>query len=109
MKDGKVSGHVFRDGWPDHDYWFAWEVSKEPVASRVVERIGNDGIEKTAYTFDMKAGDVLYLKVSLSRSSAEGARRNIDAEIPGWDFDGVLAQAQAILREARETTGKEEP
>lgn len=98
MKDGKVSGHVFRDGWPDHDYWFAWEVSKEPVASRVVERIGNDGIEKTAYTFDMKAGDVLYLKVSLSRSSAEGAWRNIDAEIPGWDFDGVLAQAQAKWR-----------
>ena len=98
MKDRKVSGHVFRDGWPDHDYWFAWEVSKEPSSSRVVERVGDDRIEKTAYSFDMKEGDVLCLKVSLSRTSAEGARRNIDAEIPGWDFDGVLAQAQEKWR-----------
>ena len=98
MKDGRMSGHVFRDGWPSHDYYFAWETSENPVSSRVVQRIGEDRLEKTAYTFVLKEGGVLYLKVSLSRTSAEGARRNMDAEIPGWDFDAVLKAAQAKWR-----------
>ena len=91
MKAGRVSGHVGdRRGWPDRDYYFAWELSAEPVAEEVVEYVDDDRVPKTVYSFDLKNGEVLYLKVSLSRSSAEGARRNIDEEVPGWDFDGVL-------------------
>ena len=99
MKDRRVSGHVGdRRGWPDRDYYFAWELSADPVAERIVEYIGDDRVPKIVYSFDLKDGGVLYLKVSLSRSSAEGARRNIDAEVPGWDFDGVLKANQAKWR-----------
>jgi len=99
MKDRRVCGHVGdRRGWPSRDYYFAWELSAAPVAERVVEYVGNDRVPKSVYSFDLKEGDSLYLKVSLSRSSAEGARRNIDEEVPGWDFDGVLKAAQEKWR-----------
>ena len=93
MKGRRVSGHVSdRRGWPNRDYYFAWEVSSEPSSASVVERDKRSNLPKTVYSFEnLGNGGVLYLKVSLSRSSAEGARRNIDAEVPGWDFDGVLA------------------
>ena len=100
MKNRRVSGHVGdRRGWPDRDYYFSWEVSVEPTAECVIDRVGNDSIPVTVYSFDnLKEGEELFLKVSLSQSSEKGARGNIDAEVPAWDFDGVLAATRAKWR-----------
>ena len=100
MKNRRVSGHVGdRRGWPDRDYYFAWELSADPTDARVIASVGNDKVPLTVYSFDnLKEGEELYLKVSLSRSSEKGARGNIDAQIPGWDFDGTLAANRAKWR-----------
>ena len=100
MKDRRVSGHVDRHGWPGHEYWFAWEVSAEPTSARVVReaRAEKGRVPICAYEFDADKDNVIYLKVALSRTSAKGARRNIDKEVPGWDFDGVLAANRAAWR-----------
>ena len=101
MKDRRVSGNVLdRRGWPDRRYFFALEVSEEPTEERIVEYVHREEkIPKTVYTFgSVKEGGVLYLKVSLSRTSAAGARRNIDSEVPGWDFDGVRKAAEEKWR-----------
>ena len=34
------------------------------------------------------------MKVGLSLTSVDGATRNLEAEAPGWDFDGVRRAAQ---------------
>ncbi len=50
--------------------------------------------------FPTKAGDVVLLKAGISYVGIEGARANLAAEIPGWDFDGVrLAAHNAWNRE----------
>ncbi len=98
MANRRVSGRIDREGWPGHDLYFAWEISTDPIAARIVEHVGAGRIPKTVYDLDVARATVVYLKVSLSRTSAEGARRNIDAEIPGWDFDGVLAANQSAWR-----------
>jgi len=36
----------------------------------------------------------LIVKVGISAVSIEGARANLDAEVPGWDFDAVRKQAE---------------
>ncbi len=38
-------------------------------------------------------GQVL-VKVGISAVSVEGARKNLEAEVPGWDFDAVRLQAE---------------
>ena len=100
MKDRRVSGHVDRHGWPGHEYWFAWEISVEPLRGRIVKEANAEkgSVPVYAYDFDVGKGNVIYLKVSLSRTSAEGALRNIEKEVPGWDFDGVLASNRAVWR-----------
>ena len=100
MKDRRVSGHVDRHGWPGHEYWFAWEVSAEPTRARVVRegKAEKGRVPLSAYEFDVGTDNVVYLKVALSRTSAAGARRNIEQEVPGWDFDGVLAANRAAWR-----------
>jgi predicted alpha-1,2-mannosidase len=39
--------------------------------------------------------ETIHVKVGLSAVSAEGALRNLEAEVPGWDFDGVRRAAKA--------------
>ena len=45
--------------------------------------------------FPTKAGETILVKTGLSFVSADGARANLAAEIPGWDFDKVHEQARA--------------
>lgn len=40
------------------------------------------------------SSDPLIIKVGISAVSIEGARKNLDAEVPGWDFDAVRKQAE---------------
>ena len=39
--------------------------------------------------------DQILIKVAISHVSIEGARKNLAAELPGWDFDKVRADAKA--------------
>jgi predicted alpha-1,2-mannosidase len=48
---------------------------------------------KAVLHYSTKAGEEIILKTGISGVSAEGASRNLDAEIPGWDFNGVRKAA----------------
>lgn len=53
------------------------------------------GIDTGAYlTFsDLKDGEKIQLKVALSYVSVEQARKNLSAELPGWDFESTAKAA----------------
>jgi len=40
--------------------------------------------------FETKAGEQMLLKVGISYTSEENARKNLEAELPGWDFDATV-------------------
>lgn len=42
--------------------------------------------------FDVKAGETTEVKLGTSYCDTEGARANLRAEIPGWNFEGVRKQ-----------------
>ncbi|OFY83981.1 MAG: alpha-mannosidase [Bacteroidetes bacterium RIFCSPLOWO2_12_FULL_35_15] len=48
------------------------------------------------FTFDIKKGESLLVKVALSTTSAEGARKNLQTELPGWDFEKTKTDAEAL-------------
>ncbi len=45
-------------------------------------------------TFKTKADEQILVKVGISYTSVEGARKNLHAEIPDWDFDKVKNDAR---------------
>lgn len=49
---------------------------------------------KASFRFKTEAGEKIILKVGISSVSIEGARKNLAAELPGWDFDKVRADAK---------------
>ena len=44
--------------------------------------------------YQTSQGEVIYVKTGLSGVSAEGALKNLEAEIPAWDFDKVRKAAK---------------
>ena len=46
--------------------------------------------------YSTHSNEIILVKVGLSYVSVEGARNNLKAEIPGWDFDRVRSDAKNI-------------
>ncbi|MEO7674302.1 MAG: GH92 family glycosyl hydrolase, partial [Pyrinomonadaceae bacterium] len=55
----------------------------------------SDGVTQASFQFQTLADRKLMVKVAISSVSIEGARKNLEAELPGWDFDRVRADAKA--------------
>lgn len=50
---------------------------------------------RVAFPFDPPKKQQILLKVGISFVSIEGARKNLEAELPDWDFDKVRADAKS--------------
>jgi len=90
--DRRVEGFRRSTSWAkDQTVYFVAEFSKAFKG----HGSGSDKGSGAFFGFDTKAGEQILLKVAISNVSIEGARRNLAAELPGWDFDKVRADAKA--------------
>ncbi len=49
---------------------------------------------KGYFWFETKKGEAILLKVAISSVSIDGARKNLKAELPGWDFEEIRREAK---------------
>jgi len=102
----RIEGFRRSSSWAKNQVvYFVAEFSR-PFELPVFQRKDNDGDKnnypehgapppRTGFKFKTKPGEQIMLKVALSPVSIEGARKNLAAELPGWDFDKVRADAKA--------------
>ncbi len=121
-EDGTVTGFRETRGWaPGRQLHFALRFS-QPISSRQLHDTEQDVAYKgfpppgekdprqraqiegrqivAAFDFDQAAGRQLLVKVAISPVSEDNAIANLDAEVPGWDFDGIRAAAKRQWGEA---------
>ncbi|MGR4896290.1 GH92 family glycosyl hydrolase [Stenotrophomonas sp. LARHCG68] len=114
--DGTVTGFRETRGWaPGRQLYFALRFSQPlaghqlhdteqdvaykgfppPAEKNPAQRAQIEGRQLVA-AFDVapNAGTPLLVKVSISPVSEDNAIANLDAEAPGWDFDGMRAAAR---------------
>ena len=89
VNDSEVSGVRRSRSWArDQVVYFVIRFSRPFTAAT-----GPDAHpHKRGFDFG-SSGDPLLVKVAISAVSIEGARKNLDAEIPGWNFDDVRRAA----------------
>ncbi len=46
--------------------------------------------------YDVRAGDVIQMKIAISYTNVENARKNLETESPTWDFDQVKSESHKI-------------
>ena len=101
--DTTVSGYRFSKGWaPDQRIFFTAVFSK-PIKSFLIydstTQKNGDSLDakriRGVALFSTGKDEKIKVKVGISPVSMENAMKNIEAEIPGWDFDKVVANADA--------------
>lgn len=98
----RIEGYRRSRGWAkDQVIYFAAEFSQPfgvftvtpgKKIDNTLDSVRGDDI-KASFIFDTRDGKPILVKVALSAVSIEGAHRNLEAELPGWDFDRVRDDA----------------
>ena len=98
--DKAVQGFRFSSGWAKNQKIFFYAEFSEPFESfeviPVKERTFAGQTNPINYgraSFKTADGDQVMVKVAISPVSVENARRNLEAELPGWDFEAVVSDA----------------
>ncbi len=68
-------------------------VWQEDGEQEIVDAIESDSM-RAYVSFPTSAGETRLMKVGISYVSAEQARKNLEAELPHWDFDRVVDEAR---------------
>ena len=90
-----LTGHVRNKVWVDQDYFFVIKFSR-PVTSHIqlAKATDTERGQRIVATFDIDRGEQLLMKIAMSTTSVEGARKNLEAEMPGWDFAATTKAAR---------------
>ena len=105
-----ISGYRGTHGWArDRQVYFVLEFSR-PFESCQVQRngkvqVGNVGAVpgprlKAVFNYQTTSDEPLIIKVGISGTGIEGARKNLRAEIPHFDFDAIQRQAVQTWNQA---------
>ena len=100
--DRTVSGFKKANGWGESQFHFVAEFSR-PWNSAGIQVDGQRTEAREAqgkniqawFDFKTKEREQILVRVGLSSVDVEGARQNLKAEMPGWDFEAVAKAARA--------------
>ena len=93
VNDREVAGVRRSTGWAkDQVVYFVISFSSPFTTSGGEDPGDVRGAPKRAFHFGSNGGTLL-VKVGISAVSVEGARKNMDAEAPGWNFEGLRRAA----------------
>ncbi|WP_438360646.1 GH92 family glycosyl hydrolase [Leyella stercorea] len=89
-----LTGHVRNKVWVDQDYFFVMKFNR-PVVSHIQlpKAVDTERGQRIVATFDIPRGEQLLVKVAMSTTSVEGARLNLETEVPDWNFAEVTRTA----------------
>ncbi len=111
--ENRIEGFRRSSSWAkDQIVYFVAEFSKpfgnKTIFEETLKRVSHESLDtrpdgtekrkdiKAAFRFKTKAGEQILLKVAVSSVSIEGARKNLAAEIPDWDFEKVRSDAKNL-------------
>lgn len=87
----RIEGFRRSRSWAnDQVIYFVAEFSQDFAVANSVDKL------QAALRFKTSAAKPLLVKVALSTVSIEGARKNLAAEAPDWNFDKVRAAAKSV-------------
>lgn len=102
VNDYEIEGYRRGTNWAlDKRFYFAARFSKPfksygiAINDSIIDNIeyGEGKNIKSYISFQTGSSEAVYVKVAISAVSAEGARKNLDAELPGWNFEETRKRA----------------
>ena len=86
----RIVGFARTKSWIERCYYYTIEFNRPyKQKHKLPLRDIREQAPRYVLDFDLKKGEELLVKVALSSVSIEGAKRNLETELPGWDFNAV--------------------
>lgn len=96
MEDNQtISGYCHTKNWVEKKYFFTIQFNRPFASSVLLERKAKEAAPRYLLGFDLK-DKILQTKIALSTVSVIGAKNNLKKELPGWDFNAVVANAKKV-------------
>lgn len=101
--NNEITGSRYSTRWAAKKHWYFVIQFSKPFKKSGISKGGilsahshhAAGIKVKSYvTFDTNEGEVVYARIGISAVSIEGARKNLEAEQQGWNFDKVRSNAR---------------
>jgi predicted alpha-1,2-mannosidase len=73
----------------------SYEIAVDNETQPGIKSVENKKNIKAIFHFNTTAGEKIYVKVGISAVNEAGARLNLNAEMPGWDFGKIRESAKA--------------
>ena len=93
--DSTLTGHVNNKVWVDQDYYFVMQFSHPVIDHFELPMAEIEKGKRLVASFNIQPGEEVLMKVALSTTGVEGAKANMAAEVPEWDFEGIRTAAKA--------------
>lgn len=93
--DSTLTGHVNNKVWVDQDYYFVMQFSRPVIDHFELPMAEIEKGKRLVANFNIQPGEEVLMKVALSTTGVEGAKANMAAEVPEWDFEGIRTAAKA--------------
>lgn len=93
--DSTLTGHVNNKVWVDQNYYFVMQFSHPVIDHFELPMAETEKGKRLVASFNIQPGEEVLMKVALSTTGVEGAKANMAAEVPGWDFEGIRTAAKA--------------
>ena len=96
--DNAVKGYRYSKGWANAQRIYFYAEFSKPFSDLYVHSVEYMPLFARA-DFDTAEGEQVLMKVALSPVSMEGAYANMQAEMPGWDFEATAKAADKAWNE----------
>ena len=91
-----LTGHVRSNVWVEQDVYFQMQFSRPMTRITALPLAATEKGQRMLVAFDLKKGEQLEVKIALSSATIDGACRNMQAELPGWDFEATRKKAEDV-------------
>jgi predicted alpha-1,2-mannosidase len=91
-----ISGYCHTKNWVQRKYFFVIQFDRPFTESQQLLRGKKENAPKYILSFNLDKSKILQVKIALSTVNVEGAKLNLETEIPGWDFEKVRNHAVRV-------------
>ncbi len=88
-----ISGYCHTKNWVERKYFFVIKFDKPFLKSEQLAKEPKENAPKYVLSFNLDKSKIIHVKIALSTVDVEGAKLNLQNEIPAWDFEKVRQDA----------------
>lgn len=90
-----ISGFCETENWVRRKYFFVIKFDRPFTGQRKLKSRPGEKAPLHVFTFDIKKGEQIQAKIAMSTVSVDGAKKNLETEVPHWNFDRVRKATKA--------------